>query len=94
MQVFSTSIGQLIANRTGAKAKFYKLLTPEQRAKADQLHRQFRQQMEQCFAALLGAAEPDRHIEPDEALLPVITLTPPPESWPDLAEYLAEGDKG
>jgi predicted metal-dependent hydrolase len=54
----------------------------------------FRRQMEQCFAALLAAPEPDRRIEPDEALLPIITLTPPPESWPDPAEYLPEDDAG
>jgi Spy/CpxP family protein refolding chaperone len=46
-QTEGSLIGQLIANRAEAKAKFYKLLTPEQRVKADQLHQQFRQRMEQ-----------------------------------------------
>jgi Spy/CpxP family protein refolding chaperone len=30
--------GQLVANRSLAMAKFYQILTPEQRAKADQMH--------------------------------------------------------
>src|SRR4051812_39696665 len=43
----------------------------------------FWQQMDQCFAALLAAPEPDRSIELDETLLPQIDLVPPPESWPE-----------
>lgn len=35
-------MGQLAAIRTEASAKFYQMLTPEQRAKADQMHQQFR----------------------------------------------------
>jgi predicted metal-dependent hydrolase len=54
----------------------------------------FWQQMEQCFAELLAAPEPDRRIEPDEAMIPTITLTPSPETWPDPAEYLPEDDAG
>jgi Spy/CpxP family protein refolding chaperone len=38
-------LGQLVAIRTEASAKFYQLLTPEQRAKADQMHEQFRGRM-------------------------------------------------
>ena len=38
-------LGKLIAIRTEAKAKFYQMLTPEQRVKDDQLHEQFRQRM-------------------------------------------------
>lgn len=38
-----TLVGQLVAIRTEASAKFYQMLTPEQRAKADQMHNQFRQ---------------------------------------------------
>ena len=34
-------IGQLVAIRTLASAKFYQILTPEQRVKADQMHEQF-----------------------------------------------------
>jgi len=48
----------------------------------------FWRQMDQCFAALLAAPDPDRKVEPDEALLPTITLAPSPESWPDPAKYL------
>jgi predicted metal-dependent hydrolase len=48
----------------------------------------FWQQMQQCFAELLAASEPDRRIEIDEALIPTITLKPPPDTWPDPAEYL------
>jgi Spy/CpxP family protein refolding chaperone len=36
-------LGQMVAIRTEASAKFYHLLTPEQRVKADQMHQQFRQ---------------------------------------------------
>ncbi len=38
-------LGHLVAIRTEASAKFYQMLTPEQRAKADQMHEQFRQRM-------------------------------------------------
>jgi Spy/CpxP family protein refolding chaperone len=38
-------LGQLVAIRTQSSAKFYQLLTPEQRMKADQMHEQFRQNM-------------------------------------------------
>src|SRR5438067_10020806 len=43
----------------------------------------FWQQMEQCFAELLAGPEPERTVQPDEALLPTITLDPPPARWPD-----------
>jgi periplasmic protein CpxP/Spy len=36
-------LGQLVGIRTDASAKFYQMLTPEQRAKADQMHQQFKQ---------------------------------------------------
>jgi Spy/CpxP family protein refolding chaperone len=38
-------IGQMIAIRTGASAKFYQILTPDQRVKADQMHEQWRSRM-------------------------------------------------
>jgi Spy/CpxP family protein refolding chaperone len=38
-------LGKLIAIRTEASAKFYQMLTPEQRVKADQMHEQFRQKV-------------------------------------------------
>ena len=40
----------------------------------------FWQQMERCFAAILAQDEPNRSIRPDAALIPVITLDPPPAS--------------
>ena len=39
--------GQVMAIRAQALAKFYGGLTPDQRAKADQMHEQFRQHLEQ-----------------------------------------------
>jgi len=53
----------------------------------------FWRQMDQCFAALLAAPQPDRNIELDEALLPAIVLTPSPETWPDPAEFLPVDDQ-
>jgi uncharacterized protein len=53
----------------------------------------FRQQLERCFADLLALPEPDRRVEPQEELIPTITLSPPPASWPDPAEFL-EGEEG
>jgi Spy/CpxP family protein refolding chaperone len=38
-------MGKLIAIRTEGSAKFYQILTPEQRVKADQMHEQFRQRV-------------------------------------------------
>ncbi len=52
----------------------------------------FWQQMDRCFAELLAEPDPNRLLEPEEALLPVITLDPPPETWPDPVEFLGEED--
>ena len=38
-------LGKLVAIRTEASAKFYQMLTPEQRIKADQMDEQFRQKV-------------------------------------------------
>jgi Spy/CpxP family protein refolding chaperone len=38
-------LGKLIAIRTEASAKFYQLLTPDQRIKADQMDERFRQKV-------------------------------------------------
>jgi hypothetical protein len=46
--------------------------------------------MERCFAQLLADPNPSRALEPDETLLPVITLDPPPQTWPDPADYTGE----
>jgi hypothetical protein len=43
----------------------------------------FWQRMERCFAPLLQSPEPDRALRPDPAQMPVLTLDPPPSSWPD-----------
>ena len=40
-------VGKLVAIHTEARAKFYQMLTPEQRVKADQMHEQMREQMRQ-----------------------------------------------
>jgi predicted metal-dependent hydrolase len=50
----------------------------------------FWRQMECCFADLLAVPEPDRSIAPQEELIPTITLDPPPESWPDPADFIEE----
>jgi Spy/CpxP family protein refolding chaperone len=38
-------LGQMVAIRTEASAKFYQMLTPEQRVKADQMQEEFRQRV-------------------------------------------------
>lgn len=38
-------LGKLIAIHAQASAKFYQMLTPEQRVKADQMHEQFKQRV-------------------------------------------------
>jgi predicted metal-dependent hydrolase len=53
---------------------------------------EFWRQMQTCFAELLAAAEPDRSITPDGALMPSILLTPPPECWPDPSEYVPDDE--
>jgi predicted metal-dependent hydrolase len=53
----------------------------------------FWQQMNSCFAELLANADPDRRLEPREELLPAITLTPAPQTWPEPEVYLREEDK-
>ena len=39
--------GQLAANRSLAMAQFYQILTPEQRAKADQMHQNMQTRMQE-----------------------------------------------
>src|SRR5262245_45274651 len=48
-------------------------------------------QMERCFAPLLGPADPPR-VAPDEALLPTITLDPPPAAWPEPDDFVGRED--
>ena len=52
----------------------------------------FWQQMERCFAALLADPSPNAAQELDEALVPVMTLNPAPETWPNPLEFLREED--
>jgi predicted metal-dependent hydrolase len=52
----------------------------------------FWQQMATCFAPLLANPDPDRHLRPEEALIPVIVLDPPPEQWPDPADFAEHED--
>jgi uncharacterized protein len=52
----------------------------------------FWQQMTACFEELLAAPEPTKRIEPQEELLPTVTLAPAPEAWPDPAAYLPEDE--
>jgi predicted metal-dependent hydrolase len=52
----------------------------------------FWQQMARCFAPLLDDPSPDRQVRPNEALMPVITLNPSPEQWPDLADFGGDAD--
>ena len=48
--------------------------------------------MRRCFAPVLGPDPPDRAARPDEAALPLISLDPPPESWPDPDDFLPDDD--
>src|SRR5262245_852897 len=48
----------------------------------------FWRQMEHCFAEVLATADPDRRLQLDPDLIPVITLDPPPDAWPDPAEFV------
>ncbi|HMC66655.1 MAG TPA: DUF309 domain-containing protein [Gemmataceae bacterium] len=48
----------------------------------------FWRQMERCFAEVLATADPDRSLQLDPELIPVITLDPPPDAWPDPAQFV------
>ena len=52
----------------------------------------FWRQMEQCFEPLLQSSEPDGGLRPDETRIPVLTLDPPPASWPDPEAFLPDED--
>jgi len=47
----------------------------------------FWRDMQRCFAELLASDDPNRSLKPEAGLIPVITLDPPPVSWPDPAEF-------
>ena len=46
-------------------------------------------QMDACFAELV-AAMPTRAVAIQEELIPTLALTPPPDAWPDPAQFLEE----
>ena len=51
----------------------------------------FAAQMDACFAEVLAAGDnPPRGIEPDEDLIPVVTLDPEPPAWPEPEPFLEE----
>ena len=52
----------------------------------------FWNQMERCFAPILTTAEPPERVAPQEELIPEITLSPPPATWPDPADFLPEDE--
>lgn len=47
-------LGQLVAIHAGAQSKFYKILMPDQQAKADQLHNQWRERRRQMHEGRTG----------------------------------------
>jgi uncharacterized protein len=53
----------------------------------------FWDQMAACFAELLAAPEADRRLEPNEELLPTLTLSPSPTEWPDPRAFLEEDEE-
>jgi hypothetical protein len=53
----------------------------------------FWRQMEECFRPLLTTSELDRSLRPDPALIPVIRLEPPPETWPNPDDFLEEDEE-
>jgi predicted metal-dependent hydrolase len=53
---------------------------------------EFWRQMGHCFAELLAAPDPDRHLRPRPERMPQITLEPAPATWPDPAEFLEPDD--
>jgi predicted metal-dependent hydrolase len=48
----------------------------------------FWRQMEQCFAGVLAAPDPDQKVPLPEELIPRIELSPGPPSWPDPADFM------
>jgi hypothetical protein len=46
--------------------------------------------MEECFRPLLTTTPPERSLRPDPALIPVIQLEPPPETWPNPEDFIDE----
>ena len=42
---------------------------------------------------VLSANDPDKRLEPDEELLPTLTLSPEPAEWPDPRAFLEEDEE-
>jgi hypothetical protein len=53
----------------------------------------FWEQMDRCFEPLLRTTDPDRDVRPDPAEIPVLTLDPPPASWPDPEAFLPDDEE-
>ena len=54
---------------------------------------EFWRRMGECFEPVLGPQPPDRSTRPNPQRVPVITLDPPPETWPDPEDYLHEDEE-
>jgi predicted metal-dependent hydrolase len=54
----------------------------------------FWEKMAQCFATALTADPNTTRVEPDPEFIPVLTLTPGPDDWPDPDAFLSEDHKG
>lgn len=52
----------------------------------------FGAQMDQCFAEVLAETQPEGRPQPRDEWLPIIALDPPPETWPDRAEFESGDD--
>jgi len=53
----------------------------------------FWQRMERCFTPILAASDPDRHLRPEDDLLPTITLHPSPTNWPNPEDFLEDEEQ-
>jgi len=49
--------------------------------------------MEECYRPLLGVERPDPSVRPDPERMPVLTLDPPPEQWPDPWDFVREDEE-
>jgi hypothetical protein len=49
-------------------------------------------QMARCFRPLLEEPNSDRDLRPDPALLPVVTLDPPPAHWPNPDDFVDDDE--
>lgn len=54
---------------------------------------EFWQQMARCYDELLTADELHSGMEVDPELFPIIQLTPTPDDWPEISEYLEDEEE-